>query len=529
MSALNNIIFLSQADYNTLYTTGTVTIDGTTLTYSPDNLYFVPDILESQASSTLQPKLLSAPVTIEGVSETTVEGAITALANSSGGGGGGGTYLPLAGGTMTGQLKTQSSVNSDSRSSGALHLQNSNIIGVNAIYMADSSDNAGEAINWVNSNTTLDSLWANGGVLLFSPNRTDGTATTVANSQKVGRFTANPTSGQVVITDGAYGGIKASGYTIAKSVPSDAKFTDTTYSSEAAASGGTTLSLVTTGEKYTWNNKTSLTIGTTSTTAAAGNHTHNYAGSDSAGGAANNVAGVSGTANTSRHVWFSDGSTETKRNHSDYFMYNPSTQKLTVGMIDVKSKGSGSSYYITDGDILVNANGFIPQPGSSTVCYCVKANLEGSGTLPSNSNCAAIYGSANFGYAGLFSGAVKTTTTFIAGTSVTAPTVYQTSDDRLKDYVGDFHFSLDDIDKIPLRVFNYKDDESKQLHIGTSAQSVQKILPQIVGSGYIKEGDDNEYLTVEYSKLSLVALDCIKQLKAEINELKAEIKKLKGE
>ena len=37
------------------------------------------------------------------------------------------------------------------------------------------------------------------------------------------------------------------------------KFTDTTYSSLAAASGGTSVSLVTTGEKYTWNNKTSNT------------------------------------------------------------------------------------------------------------------------------------------------------------------------------------------------------------------------------------------------------------------------------
>ena len=34
------------------------------------------------------------------------------------------------------------------------------------------------------------------------------------------------------------------------------------------------MSLVTTGEKYTWNNKSNLTIGTTSTTAAAGDHTH---------------------------------------------------------------------------------------------------------------------------------------------------------------------------------------------------------------------------------------------------------------
>lgn len=46
------------------------------------------------------------------------------------------------------------------------------------------------------------------------------------------RFTTNPTSGQVLIADGINGGIKTSGYTIASSVPANAKFTDTntTYS-----------------------------------------------------------------------------------------------------------------------------------------------------------------------------------------------------------------------------------------------------------------------------------------------------------
>ena len=48
------------------------------------------------------------------------------------------------------------------------------------------------------------------------------------------------------------------GYTIGKSVPSDAVFTDTTYTSKAAASGGTAVSLCTTGEKYTWNNKSTV-------------------------------------------------------------------------------------------------------------------------------------------------------------------------------------------------------------------------------------------------------------------------------
>jgi hypothetical protein len=60
------------------------------------------------------------------------------------------------------------------------------------------------------------------------------------------------------------------GKTVAVNVPSDAKFTDTTYESKAAASGGTAVSLVTTGEKYTWNNKSSLALGETSSTAYRG-------------------------------------------------------------------------------------------------------------------------------------------------------------------------------------------------------------------------------------------------------------------
>lgn len=47
---------------------------------------------------------------------------------------------------------------------------------------------------------------------------------------------------------------KVNGKTVESNVPSNAVFTDTTYESKAAASGGTAVSLCTTGEKYTWNN-----------------------------------------------------------------------------------------------------------------------------------------------------------------------------------------------------------------------------------------------------------------------------------
>lgn len=52
---------------------------------------------------------------------------------------------------------------------------------------------------------------------------------------------------------------KVNNLTVQTAVPANAKFTDTTYSSKAAASGGTDVSLVTTGEKATWNAKTSNT------------------------------------------------------------------------------------------------------------------------------------------------------------------------------------------------------------------------------------------------------------------------------
>lgn len=139
-------------------------------------------------------------------------------------------YLKLSGGTMTGVFTAKGSQYDDSITSStshAINMNNSNIIGLNAIYTADASDGAAEGINFYRDATHFDTLWMSGGDLLFVPNRALGTNTTKANSQKVGRFTANPTSGQVVITDGTTGGMKSSGYTIAKSVPSNAVFTDT--------------------------------------------------------------------------------------------------------------------------------------------------------------------------------------------------------------------------------------------------------------------------------------------------------------
>lgn len=106
-----------------------------------------------------------------------------------------------------------------------------------------------------------------GGTNKFTVTPSGGTAQEVAVTPSISNnvtYSGTITSGQVAVYDGTAGKIKASGYTIAASVPSGAKFTDTTYSSKSAASGGTDVSLVTTGEKHTWNSKASTAVATAS-------------------------------------------------------------------------------------------------------------------------------------------------------------------------------------------------------------------------------------------------------------------------
>lgn len=53
MGNLKDVIYLSAEDYNTLYTNGTITINGITLTYDANNVYIVPDNTQEQIDDIL--------------------------------------------------------------------------------------------------------------------------------------------------------------------------------------------------------------------------------------------------------------------------------------------------------------------------------------------------------------------------------------------------------------------------------------------------------------------------------------------
>ena len=97
---------------------------------------------------------------------------------------------------------------------------------------------------------------------------------------------------------------------------------------------------------------------------------------------------------------------------------------------------------------------------------------------------------------------------------------YETSDARLKNFKDDIN-ALDVVSKIPTKYFTWKKEEVTEnidpvLHIGTSAQEVQKIYPDLV-----TENEEGE-LSVDYARLSVIALAAIKELKKEIDELKSK-------
>lgn len=77
----------------------------------------------------------------------------------------------------------------------------------------------------------------------------DNSSSTTTNRDNVcyrsNSIYANPSTGNLQVT-------QLNGVTVGSSP----KFTDTTYTSKAESSGGTDVSLVTTGEKYNWNHKT---------------------------------------------------------------------------------------------------------------------------------------------------------------------------------------------------------------------------------------------------------------------------------
>ena len=149
------------------------------------------------------------------------------------------------------------------------------------------------------------------------------------------------------------------------------------------------------------------------------------------------------------------------------------------------------SYYPSSGDIYIS--GFTSAPDSSsrvrlyTARYAIIKNN-------SSSTACAIYAPGGF---------------------------YESSDEKLKTILNPIKVDLEDLTKLRKVYFLWKNQSDKKLQIGTIAQDVQKLFPELVST------DDSDYLSVAYDKLSIVALAAIDELYNMVKNLQNENEELK--
>ena len=128
------------------------------------------------------------------------------------------------------------------------------------------------------------------------------------------------------------------------------------------------------------------------------------------------------------------------------------------------------------------------------------------------------------------------TTAEIIFKKVSAPSgLWKESDERLKTFIKPLEHTLDEICSIPTDSFMIRGNHD----IGTIAQTIEKHFPELVSENTVKpetvpnpeafekvEKDGETYILVkevDYSKMSVLAIEGIKLLKAEINELREKL------
>ena len=113
------------------------------------------------------------------------------------------------------------------------------------------------------------------------------------------------------------------------------------------------------------------------------------------------------------------------------------------------------------------------------------------------------------------------TSVYMQNGNITAVAFYQSSDERLKNIKSELSVEncyklINDCSTI---IYSLKTDEKDQNQIGMIAQQVKEIMPEVVQ-------ESNGYYSINYSRLSVVALNLIKDLSERIIELEKDHNKL---
>ena len=238
---------------------------------------------------------------------------------------------------------------------------------------------------------------------------------------------------------------------------------DTGHKHSASAITGGTLDLA------------RIPTGTDNNTVALGGHTHKYAGSSSVGGSATSAVKL-------------DTATAGSATQPCYF---------------ANGKPSGCTYSL----------------GASVPSDAVFTDANVNATL----STGKFYLLGHTSSAATTTSAVKSSSVYVYdGTKLCASGgLFQESDETLKDFHGEIPVDFEKLKEIPKEYYTWKYNENKEMIIGTSAQKLQKVYPELV-----LMNPETGKLSVDYPKLSVVALKAVDKLYDENQMLKLRLERL---
>lgn len=100
-----------------------------------------------------------------------------------------------------------------------------------------------------------------------------------------------------------------------------------------------------------------------------------------------------------------------------------------------------------------------------------------------------------------------------------------TSDERLKENIVDSRCSINDLMKVKVRDFNFKDDKAKKTQTGFIAQELYTVYPFAVS----KPSTEDDLWQVDYGRITPLLVKAIQDQQAQINSLKDENEQLRVE
>jgi hypothetical protein len=169
---------------------------------------------------------------------------------------------------------------------------------------------------------------------------------------------------------------------------------------------------------------------------------------------------------------------------------------------------TGRNVTLDDNEIMARDNGGAGvlhiNSGSGNVDICVGGGMVGVGTTSPSEKLTV---SGNICYTG---------------------TIGACSDVRYKRDVGEIRSALETVMQLRGVTYNWKQDEypdhefDDQTHLGFIAQEVKELLPSLVMT------DNSGYMSVDYSRLTPLLVEAMKDLKSENDELRSELNEIKA-